>query len=66
MGSYNGAGICELIGVLILNHLEKRLAKKCRIVIWNDCKLASTAENVQQESHSNNLNNVCISLVATE
>ena len=39
MGSYDGAEICELVGLFILSHLGKKLGKK-NIVLYRDDGLA--------------------------
>ena len=40
MGSYDGAEICELVGLFILNHLAKQFGKKLNIGLYRNDGLA--------------------------
>ena len=59
MGSYDGAEICELVGLFILNHLGKKFGKKniglykddVLAIIKNRSALAHLADKTRKELH---------------
>ena len=55
MGSYDGAEICELVGLFILNHLGKSFGKE-NIGLYRDDGLAiiKTSQHVWQTKQEKN------------